>query len=154
MCFNRLKKISAATRSEGSSEQHCPISQASQVQLDSLPMSGSSQPKCVNDSKPVEIDDDGTKIEEEAIVSRSKRRRTSKVWQFFSIVKDGHIEYAVCATCCTKLRVASSSGTSHLRRHRCYKDYCALAAKITPEHAITAEASLSDPMEPFYDIYG
>jgi hypothetical protein len=60
-------------------------SQASQVQLDSIPISGSPQLESTNDSQPIEIDDDDE--EEEDVMAGSKRKLKSAVWKEFTKVK-------------------------------------------------------------------
>ena len=70
MCFYRLNKMSTTTCSDGSSNPQCG-SQASQVQSDSIPISGSPQLESTNDSQPIEIDDD--EEEEEDVMAGSKR---------------------------------------------------------------------------------
>jgi hypothetical protein len=54
-------------------------------------------------------------------------RRTSKVWEFFKLVPASAAtnwkRKAVCPTCRTELTAESSSGTSHLNRHRCFKEW-------------------------------
>ena len=81
MCLYRLNKMSA-TASDGSSNPQCG-SQASQVQSDSVPISGSPQLESTNDSLPIEIDDDD---EEEEIIAGSKRKLKSAVWNEFTKV--------------------------------------------------------------------
>ena len=70
MCFYRLNRMSMATGSDLSNNPQCG-SQASQVELDSIPISGSPQLESTNDSQPIEIDDD--EEEEEDVMAGSKR---------------------------------------------------------------------------------
>jgi len=69
MYFYILNRMSTATGSDLSSNPQCG-SQASQVQLDSIPISGSPQLESTNDSQPIKIDDD----EEEDVIVGSKRK--------------------------------------------------------------------------------
>jgi len=87
--------MSTASGSDGSSNPQCG-SEASQVQTDSVPISGSPQLESANDSLPIEIDDDE---EEEEIKAGSKRKLKSPVWNEFTKVKVGNNEYAKCNYC-------------------------------------------------------
>jgi hypothetical protein len=106
--------MSTATGSDGSSNPQCG-SQASQVQSDSIPISGSPQLESTNDSLPIEIDDD--EDEEERIVTGSKRKLKSAVWNEFTKVEVGSSEYAKCNHCGKKLSGVSKNGTNHLKHH-------------------------------------
>jgi hypothetical protein len=106
--------MSTATGSDGSSNPQCG-SQASQVQSDSIPISGSPQLESTNDSLPIEIDDD--EDEEERIVTGSKRKLKSAVWNEFTKVEVGSSEYAKCNYCGKKLSGVSKNGTNHLKHH-------------------------------------
>lgn len=112
-----LKKMSTTSGSVGTSQQQCPMSQASDVQSDSLSLSGSPQPESLNDSEsmPIEIDDDNGS--EEKPLARSKRRRTSDVWKDFTEVEIGGVVRAKCNYCSKKLSALSKNGTNHLRLH-------------------------------------
>ena len=98
--------------SDGSSNPHCG-SEASQVQSDSVPISGSPQLESINDSQPIDIDDE----EEEDIMAGSKRKLKSAVWNEFTKVKIGSSEYAKCNHCSKKLSGLSKHGTNHLKCH-------------------------------------
>jgi hypothetical protein len=102
----------AATTSDGSSNPQCG-SQASQVQSDSVPISGSPQIESTNDSHPIEIDEE----EEEVVKPGSKRKLKSAVWQEFTKVQVGSTEYAKCIYCAKKLSGQSRNGTNHLHLH-------------------------------------
>jgi len=67
-----------ATGSDLSNNPQCG-SQASQVELDSIPISGSPQLESTNDSQPIEIDDDDDDDdeEEEDVMAGSKRKLRS-----------------------------------------------------------------------------
>jgi hypothetical protein len=60
--------------------------------------------------------------------SLSQGRRTSKVWEFFNLrpasAAANWKPIAVCPTCSTEFTAASSNGTSHMIRHKCYKEWC------------------------------
>jgi len=103
----------SATASDGSSNPQCG-SQASQVQSDSVPISGSPQLESTNDSLLIEIDDDD---EEEEIIAGSKRKLKSTVWNEFTKVQIGSSEYAKCNHCGKKLSGLSRNGTNHLKQH-------------------------------------
>lgn len=110
--------MSATSGSDGSNQQQSPLSQASHVMSDSLRFTGSPQAESVNDSEPIEIDDDEEGIEEEeAAVRGSKRKRTSKVWNDFTEVLIRGTIYAKCNYCSKKLSGTSKNGTNHLRLH-------------------------------------
>ncbi|KAJ1288844.1 hypothetical protein BS78_02G118900 [Paspalum vaginatum] len=109
--------MSTPSGSDGTSRQQSPMSQASNVQSDSVPISGSPQPESINDSEPIEIDDDELDIEEEDVVARNKRRRTSEVWKDFTEVRAGGTVRAKCNYCSKKLSASSKNGTNHLRLH-------------------------------------
>lgn len=99
--------------SDGSSNPHCG-SQASQVQSDSVPISGSPQLESTNDSLPIEIPDDE---EEEEVIIGCKRKLKSVVWNEFTKVQIGSSEYAKCNHCSKKLSGLSTHGTNHLKCH-------------------------------------
>jgi len=105
--------MSTSSGSDGSSNPQCG-SEASQVQSDSVPISGSPQLESANDSLPIEIDDDE---EEEEIKAGSKRKLKSPVWNEFTKVKVGNNEYAKCNYCSKKLSGLSKNGTNHLKCH-------------------------------------
>ncbi|RLN32974.1 polcalcin Jun o 2 [Panicum miliaceum] len=90
--FLGLNKMSTTTGSDGSSNPQCG-SEASHVQSDSVPISGSPYLEPANDSLPIEIDDDE---EEEDIMAGSKRNLKLAVWNEFTKVKIGNNEYAKC----------------------------------------------------------
>jgi len=94
------------------------LSQASQAQSESLPLSESYQPESTNEAEPIEIDDDEeVEIEEEGAVTGSKRKLTSKVWKEFTKVTVGNTEYAKCNYCFKRLSGVSRNGTKHLHVH-------------------------------------
>jgi hypothetical protein len=66
----------AAITSDGSSNPQCG-SQASQVQSDSVPISGSPQIESTNDSQLIEIDDD--EEEEEEVVNQNGDKEHNKI---------------------------------------------------------------------------
>ena len=105
--------MSTSSGSDGSSNPQCG-SEASQVQSDSVPISGSPQLESANDSLPIEIDDDE---EEEEIKAGSKRNLKSPVWNEFTKVKVGNNEYAKCNYCSKKLSGLSKNATNYLKCH-------------------------------------
>uniref|UniRef100_A0A6M2F0H4 BED-type domain-containing protein n=1 Tax=Populus davidiana TaxID=266767 RepID=A0A6M2F0H4_9ROSI len=54
---------------------------------------------------------------------RNKRRRTSKVWQYFDEVTENGEIWAKCKSCSNSYRGESKRGTTNLRRH--LEKYCA-----------------------------
>ncbi|KAL0413310.1 UNVERIFIED_CONTAM: Zinc finger BED domain-containing protein RICESLEEPER 2 [Sesamum radiatum] len=46
-----------------------------------------------------------------------KRKRTSKAWNHFKVVKIGNIQYAECNYCKKRLKAPSDYGTTHLMKH-------------------------------------
>jgi hypothetical protein len=73
-------------------------------------------PKSVNDSQPIQIDDDGDEIEEMDV--GSKMKLTSAVWNEFKRVKlsSGEVK-AQCNYCHKKLAGKNTHGTKHLHDH-------------------------------------
>jgi len=109
--LDRFRKMSTSTGSQS------PLSQASQAHLESLPISGSPQPKSVNDSMPIEIDDEEEEIGEDGVAAGSKRKLTSAVWKEFKRVKCNGIVQAKCIYCFKQLSASGTNGTTHLRVH-------------------------------------
>lgn len=100
-----------------------PCSEASQPASESLALSRGSQPKSINDSEQVEVDDEKELIEieddeeEDGADPGSKRKLTSAVWKEFKRVKYMGTIKAKCMHCSKKLSGATKNGTSHLRDH-------------------------------------
>lgn len=99
------------TGSDGRCNPQCG-SEASQVQSDSVPISGSPQLESTNVSLPIEIDDE---VEEEDTMAGSKRKLKSAVWNEFTKVKIGNNEYAKWNHFSKKLSGLSKNGTNHLK---------------------------------------
>lgn len=69
-------------------------------------------------------DDASSSSKTPATISQHGRRPSSKAWAFFIKRKDdNNNDIAVCRECHRELTAASSSGTSHLLRHPCYKEW-------------------------------
>jgi hypothetical protein len=82
--------------------------------LPQLPNSAATEPESVNDSQPIEIEDDSG---EENLNVGSKRKLTSAVWNEFKRVKMLGEVKAKCIYCGKKLSAKSKSGTKHLHDH-------------------------------------
>jgi hypothetical protein len=78
------------------------------------PRSTATEPESVNDSQPIEIEDDP---EEEDMNVGSKRKLTSVVWKELKRVKMLGEVKAQCMYCGKKLSAKSKSGTKHLHDH-------------------------------------
>ena len=110
--LGRFRKMLTSTGSQS------PLSQASQAHSESLLVLGSPQPESVNDSMPVEIDDEEEEIEEEdGVAAGSKGKLTSAVWKEFKRVKCNGIVQAKCIYCFKQLSTSGTNGTTHLRVH-------------------------------------
>ena len=110
--LGRFRKMLTSTGSQS------PLSQASQAHSESLPALGSPQPESINDSMPIEIDDDEEEIEEDdGVAAGSKRKLTSAVWKEFKRVKCNGIVQAKCIYCFKQLSARGTNGTTHLRVH-------------------------------------
>ena len=99
----------------------------------------SMQPQSVNDSEPIQIDDDVDEIEE--VIAEPKRKLTSVVWNEFKRVKlsSGEIK-AQCSYCHKKLNGKSTHGTKHLHDHL---KICVLRKiKLTSQNKIMSQSSL------------
>ncbi|KAF0891957.1 hypothetical protein E2562_011338 [Oryza meyeriana var. granulata] len=96
-----------------------PLSQASQAQSDSLPVSGSPQPDSDNDSVPIDIDNDVIEVDddEDGVEAGSKRKLTSVVWKEFKRVRFNGEVRAKCMYCFKQLSATSTNGTKHLHTH-------------------------------------
>ena len=106
--LDRFRKMSTSTGSQS------PLSQASQAHSESLPVSGSPQPESINDSMPIEIDDDE---EEDGVAAGCKRKLTSAVWKEFKRMKCNGIVREKCIYCFKQLSARGTNGTTHLRVH-------------------------------------
>jgi hypothetical protein len=83
--------------------------------LPQSPSSAATEPESVNDSEPIEIEDDDPEEEDKAV--GSKRKLTSVVWNEFKRVKMLGEVKAQCMYCGKKLSAKSKSGTKHLHDH-------------------------------------
>jgi hypothetical protein len=93
----------------------------------------------VNDSEPIQIDDDEEEIEE--VIVGPKRKLTSAVWNEFKKVKltTGE-EKAQCNYCHKKLARKSTHGTKHLHDHL---KICVLRKiKLTGKNKTLCQSSL------------
>jgi hypothetical protein len=110
--------MSIASGSGSSCQRQTPLSQASQPELESLPLSTSPQPESINDSEPIEVDGaEEEEEEEEGVDVGSKRKLTSAVWKEFKRVKYMGTVKAKCMHCSKKLSGATKNGTKHLQYH-------------------------------------
>ena len=86
------------------------------------PISAATRPESVNNSQPIEIEDDDP--EEEDMNVGSKRKLTSAVWKEFKRVRMLGEVKAKCMYCGKKLSAKSNSGTKHLHDHLKGCPYC------------------------------
>ena len=99
----------------------------------------SMQPQSVNDSEPIQIDDDVDEIEE--VIVGPKRKLTSVVWNEFKRVKLSSSEIkAQCSYCHKKLKWKSTLGTKHL--HDLLKICVLRKIKLTSQNKTMSQSSL------------
>jgi hypothetical protein len=86
----------------------------------------------------------------------SQGRQPSIVWNFFiplpASAATNWKRKAECPICRTKLTAESSSGTSHLKRHRCFRESPYAAAPAVAAAPPAPPASLDQDMSIYDDL--